>query len=79
MKRLKLILPAAVLLLSGCAVYEPGPVYPSGYYVPPPRVVYGYPTYAPPPVYGGVWFRSGGGYRGDHHGGHHGRRHGHWR
>lgn len=83
MKRLMLILPAAVLLLSGCAVYEPGPVYPSGYYVPPPRVAYGYPTYAPPPVYGGVWFRSGGGYRGgyrgDHHGGHHGRRHGHWR
>lgn len=69
MKRLMLILPAAVLLLSGCAVYEPGPVYPAGYYVPPPRVAYGYPAYVPPPVYGGVWFgdrsyRGHGGFRG---------------
>lgn len=78
MKRLMLILPAAVLLLSGCAVYEPGPVYPAGYYA-PPRAVYGYPTYVAPPVYGGVWLGGGhrghgGGYRGGYRG--HG---GHWR
>jgi hypothetical protein len=87
MKRLMLILPAAVLLLSGCAVYEPGPVYPAGYYT-PPRVSYGYPVYAPPPVYGGVWIESHrgyrgyrghrGGYRGDHWGGYRGYGK-HWR
>ena len=78
MKRLMLILPVAAALLSGCAVYEPGPVYPASYYAPPPRPVYayptyGYPSYAPPAVYGSVWF--GGGHGG--HGG--GRGWGHWR
>lgn len=71
MKRLMLILPVAAVLLSGCAVYEPGPVYPASYYVPPPRPVYAYPAYAPPPVYGSVWLGGGRG------GGHRGW--GHWR
>ena len=73
MKRWMLSLSAAGLLLSGCAVYDGGPVYPSGYYVPPSTQGYVYPTYAPPPVYGGVWFQSEqrsryGGYRGRHDG-----------
>ncbi len=83
MKRLMLILPAAVLLLSGCAVYEPGLVYPAGYYVEPRRPVYAYPTYAPPPVYGGIWFGNGyrrDGYRGGgHRHGYRGGHGGHWR
>ncbi len=64
MKRLMLILPVAALLLSGCAVYDAGPVYPAHYYTPPPRAVYAYPTYAPPAVYGSVWFGGGGGHHG---------------
>lgn len=70
MKRLMLILPAAVLLLSGCAVYDAGPVYQGRYYAPPPVYVepaYAYPRYVAPPVYGRVWFGGGGG------------RHGRWR
>jgi len=73
MKRLMLTLPVAALLLSGCAVYDAGPVYPSGGYYAPPPVVYSAPSYypryvAPPVVFGSVYFGGGRGHGGRGHG-----------